>query len=191
MKTENLAVENWIAQDELPVRAGLKVIHINDPDFGLSDDEIQDRNEFIRCYLLKEYNIIMLLPEQKGGDDFFYHDFTTENQGYSAYNTHDFQDTLPLFNRYAYAMRKIMERAQDLAILYSVINSIEDKKDVYQKFERLLENAFNGRLMALVAKCDQSDDFEVKSSLKSKIAEVNRRIQECKMVWERFAPRDT
>jgi hypothetical protein len=40
---------NWIDKDELPVRADLYVAKINDPDYGMTQDEIDDRNEFIRC----------------------------------------------------------------------------------------------------------------------------------------------
>jgi hypothetical protein len=50
--------ENWIPEEELPTCSGLVVVHKKDPNHGLSDDEIQDRLEFIRCYLvsIRSYN---------------------------------------------------------------------------------------------------------------------------------------
>ena len=50
----NIHVDRWIEEDDLPVRASLKVIHRNDPDYEMTEDEIEDRKEFIRCYILKD-----------------------------------------------------------------------------------------------------------------------------------------
>ena len=59
------AVDSWIAEEELPPRAGLKVIRRNDLNYGLTEDEIQDRNEFIRCYLLSYHELLTMIPQQK------------------------------------------------------------------------------------------------------------------------------
>jgi hypothetical protein len=63
--------DSWIDQEELPVRAGLKVIRKNDPDYGLSEDEVMDRNEFIRYYLLQEFELLLMIPKKDGEDDLF------------------------------------------------------------------------------------------------------------------------
>ena len=63
--------ENWIPTEQLLPSAGLKVICKTDPDHGLSEDEIQDRNEYIRCYLLKDFELLMMIPKQDTEDDFF------------------------------------------------------------------------------------------------------------------------
>ena len=52
----------YIPEEELPARAGLRVERQSDPDYGLSEDEIADRNEFIRCYLVREFELLMMLP---------------------------------------------------------------------------------------------------------------------------------
>ncbi|PKN62694.1 MAG: hypothetical protein CVU57_22820, partial [Deltaproteobacteria bacterium HGW-Deltaproteobacteria-15] len=49
------AVDSWIAEEELPASSCLKVIRANDPDFGLSEGEIDERNEFIRWFLSQEF----------------------------------------------------------------------------------------------------------------------------------------
>ena len=75
-QTVSKTVDSWIAEEELPVRANLKVILRNDPNYGLTEDEIQDRVEFIRCYLLREFELLMMIPKQTQEDDFFVGDFT-------------------------------------------------------------------------------------------------------------------
>ncbi|PKN61545.1 MAG: hypothetical protein CVU57_28730, partial [Deltaproteobacteria bacterium HGW-Deltaproteobacteria-15] len=48
-------VNSWIAEEELPASSCLKVIRANDPEFGLSEGEIDERNEFIRWFLSQEF----------------------------------------------------------------------------------------------------------------------------------------
>ena len=85
---------NCIPEEELPPRAGLIVVRENDPNFGLSDTEIQDRIEFIRCYLLKDFEAILLVPKQDQSDDFFVQDYLVMDGCYSAFNTVDYQNTI-------------------------------------------------------------------------------------------------
>ena len=58
-------MDNWIDENELPVRSDLKVVNINDPDYGMTQDEIDDRNEFIRCYILSCFEALLTIPQQK------------------------------------------------------------------------------------------------------------------------------
>ena len=66
----NIHVDRWIEEDDLPVRASLKVIHRNDPDYEMTEDEIEDRKEFIRCYILKDFATLLMIPVQKFGSEF-------------------------------------------------------------------------------------------------------------------------
>ena len=103
---ESMKNYNWIDIEELPVRANLKVVRINDPDYGMTQDEINDRNEFIRCFILQDFEAILRVPAQRLERDFF-----IENWEESAFNTIDYFRDYPQnrFYRYAYRMRKIME----------------------------------------------------------------------------------
>ena len=84
----SFTVDNWIAEEELPVRANLKVIRRNDPDYGLTEEEIQDRNEFIRClqltnekiYPSSSKNITIYSPNERSG----YHIITNHDSPNSA-----------------------------------------------------------------------------------------------------------
>ena len=184
-------IDSRIAEEELPVSGALKVIRRNDPNYGMSEDEIQDRNEFIRWYMLQELNFLTMIPEQEPEDDFFLIDYTVDDKEYSALNSMDFQRTLRPFNKYAYAMKKIMERVQDLAILHSVVSSHHRRKDIHQRYEALVEYEFRNRLMALYKRYQNTKNDIIKLSIKQKMGEINRRILDCKKIWEQYAPWDT
>ena len=187
----NCTVDTWIVEEELPVRANLKIVKLNDPDYGLTQDEIQDRNEFIRCYLMNDFKLLTLIPKQQPSEtDFFIIDCNVLDEEYSAFNTHDFQRLLRPFNKYGYAMKKIMECVKDLAILHSSISSQEGRVNTHRRYEHLVEQEFRNRLMALIDQYRWTDDEDRRFSLKGKIGEVSRRILECKKIWEQFAPWD-
>jgi hypothetical protein len=187
----NAEVDSWVAEEELPVHAGLKVVRLNSPNYCLTDDEIKERNEFIHWYLMQDFKLLMIIPAKTYEDDFFIGNFTPEDEEYNAFNTVDFQRTLQPFDKYGYAMKKIMERIQDLALLHSVIASQEDRQATYRRYEGIVEIEFRDRLMALVSRYQTTGAEHIRSSLKQKIAEISRRILEAKKIWEQYAPRDT
>ena len=183
-------IDSWIVEEELPVRAQLKVIRQNDPDYGLTEDEIDERNEFINWYLLQDHALLMSVARQAGEAGFFIPDVDVTEPEYSAFNTHDFQDSLKPFDKYRYAMRKIMEQVKELALYHSCISSPEGRANVYRKFETLLESKFRSRLAQLIERCQGTASPDRKLELRLKIAELTRRIQEAKRIWERYAPWD-
>lgn len=182
-------VENWIAEEELPVRGNIKVIRRSDPDYGLTEDEIMDRNEYIRCYLLEDFELLMMIPKQEE-DDFFMPDCGVMDPAYSAFNTVDFQKTQRPFNKYAYAMRKIMQRVKDLAIMHSSISDEEGRLETYQRYEAFVDREFRQQLLKLAHRHKRERDEEKRRWMRGKIAELNRRILECKKIWAQYAPVD-
>jgi hypothetical protein len=180
-------IDRWIPKEELPVRAGLKVIRKNNPNYGLTEDEIQDRNEFIRCYLMKEFELLLMIPKQELEDDYFFYLLNDEDE-YSAFNTVDFQRRIKPFNKFAYAIKKIMEHVKDLAILHSSCTHQENRLSVYQKYEAFVDNKFRGRLLNLIEQYKRARYEERRRFLKQKIGKLNKKILECKEIWERYAP---
>jgi len=180
--------DGWIVKDDLPVRANLKVIRRNDPDYGLTVDEIQDRNEFIRCYLLKESELLMMIPEQVEENGFFICDYGVQEPEYGAFNTMDFNRHLRPFDKYGYRIKKIMERVKDLAIMHSSITEKDRKSATYQRYEALVDREFRHQLLTLADRHKREVDEEKRYWMKSKIAELNRRIVECKRIWAQYAP---
>ena len=143
-------IHNLIPEEELPARAGLSVIRKNHPNYGLSADEIADRDEFIRCHLLREFELLLMIPKQVSEDDFFIHNYLASEDEYSAFNTVDFERYIEPFNDYAYAMRKILEHVKDLAIMHSCCSRPEDRQNVYRKYVAYVDVKFRDRLLELV-----------------------------------------
>jgi len=179
--------ENYIPEEELPVRAGIQVFSKSHPDYGLSDDEIADRNEFVRCHLAREFELLMMIPSPAQEENFFIPDFHVADDGYSAFNTHDFQRTLKPFDKFGYAMKKIMERVEEIAILYSVMSREEGRGNTARRFNALVEYEFREPLFSYVDRYKAAKTDEQRQRLKQKIGELNRRIFEAKKAWERLA----
>ena len=181
-------IDSWIPEEEMPARAGLKVIRKNHPDFGLTQDEIQDRNEFIRCYLMKEFESLLMIPEQEGEEDFFMHEGYVTDDDYSAFNSVDFQRRLQPFNNYAYTIKMIVEHVKDLAIMHSSCTHLKNRQSVYRKYEAFVDSKFRDRLLNLVQQYKRARFEDRRYFLKRAIAKLNQRILECKRIWERYAP---
>lgn len=181
-------VDSRFVEEKLPVAANIKVIRKNDPNYGLSEDEIQDREEFIRCYLLQDFELLMMIPKQTTEDDFFTVDCTVDNEEYSAFNTHDFQRQQRPFNRYHYAMKKIMERVKDLAIMHSCISSSEDRQMVYERFKSFMAFKFVDEVEELARQLHHTESYNQQPQIRRKIEKLSREIRNCMKIWERYAP---
>jgi hypothetical protein len=190
MNIQKIVYENYIPEEELPVRTGIRVIRQSDPDDGLSDDEIADRNEFIRCHLAREFELLMMLPGNKEGTNFFIPDCHVTDEAYSAFNTVDFQNTMEPFDKYGYAMMKIMDRVKALAILHSSISREEGRQNIARRFDSLIEFEFREPLFSYIDRFKAAETEEQKERLKRKIGDSNRRILEARKTWEQFAPID-
>ena len=156
-----------------------------------SASELDERNEFIQWYLLQDYAPLLSVPRRVADTGFFIAEVDAASPEYSAFSTHDFLDALQPFNKYGYAMKKIMERVRGLAILHSCLSSPEGRLNTQRRFEAFLEGKFRGRLAYLIERCQMTDDPDRKLDLKLKIAELTRRITEAKRIWERYAPWDS
>ena len=184
-------VDSWIAEEQLPANPALKVIRTTDPDFGLSQDEIDERNEFIHWYLSQDFLPLLSIPKPQHESDFFIMECSAESPEYTAFNSHDFQDTLKPFDRYGYAIKKVLERVKDLAIMHSCISSPEGRGQTHQRYLSLIDSEFRNRLLSYVEQRQKATTDERRFSLKGRIAEMNRRILECNKIWERYAPWDS
>ena len=181
-------MNNWIDENELPVRADLQVVKINDPDYTMTQDEIEDRNEYIRCYILSGFEALLTIPVNKYESDFF-----IENWEESAFNTEDYYRMYPNtgFNRYSFRIKKILQEVEHLAILYSCISDNQGRQRTFNRYKRLVDKEFRNKALFLAGKCGIKNDSEETLELKEKISELNKRILQCKKKWEQYAPRDT
>ena len=181
-------MDSWITEKELPSSAALKVIRLNDPNHGLTEDEIQDRYEFIRCYILSDYKLLMMIPKQESENDFFIPDVDVFHEEYSAFNSVDFQRTLKPFNKYAYAIKKIMERVKELAIIHSSASFQDSRDHAYQRYEAFVDLKFRHQMLELVEEYKYTSRPEWRHIIKHRIGKLNRKIMECRRVWEQYAP---
>ena len=99
--------------------------------------------------LLMDYEPLILIPRDISDTDFFDMGCDVMSQADSAFNTHDFQKGLPAFNKYGYAMKKIMERVKDLAIMHSSISSSEGRTATLHRYEALVDYEFRDQLLIL------------------------------------------
>lgn len=178
-------VNSWISEEEIPVSPALKVIRKTDPWYGMSEEEVEDAKEFIRCYMLKDLEIILQIPIQPRENDFWapsHQDFLQ-----SAFNTWDFQKDRRPFNKYACRIRKILEQVKELAILHSSISQPEGRAKIQRRYENLVDNEFRGSLIRLVERHQKTRDEEQRYEIRKKAAELNRKILECRKIWERYA----
>lgn len=179
-----------IPEEELPVRSGIRVERLSSPDYGLSEDEIADRNEFVRCYLAREFELLMMLPGTEEENDFFIPDCHVTDDAYSAFNTIDFQKTIKPFDKYGYAMKKIMDRVKTLAILHSSISRKDGRQNIVRRYDSLIEFEFREPLFSYVDRFKATKTEEQRERLKRKIGDLNRRILEARKTWEQYAPID-
>lgn len=185
MKQISQIVDSWISEEEIPASPGLKIIRVNDPWHGMSEEEIEGRKEFIRCYINKDFEILLQIPIPPRENDFWfvnYQDFLE-----SAFNTWDFQRTLKPFNKYGYRIRKIMEEVRDLAIMHSSISQPEGRANTLRRYENLVENEFRDRLVSLAERYQSLIGEERRYLAQRKIAELNRRILQCEKIWQQYA----
>ena len=184
-------MDSWINEEELPVSAALKVIRTSDPDYGLDDDEIKDRYEFIRLYLMQDFELLIMIPEQIPENDFFIVDCCVTDSEYSAFNTHDFHKSLRPFNKYGYAMKKIMERIQDLAIMHSCISQPENRHKVYRQLKSFMAVKFTDEIEELACELHIKTSSTEQARIKHKIETLSREIRRCMKIWEQYAPWDS
>jgi hypothetical protein len=185
MKQISQTADTWVSQEEIPVSPALKVIKPNDPWHGMSEEEVEDHKEFIRCHLLREHETILQIPIQAQENDFW----ATNHPDYqeSAFNTHDFQRTLPPFNKYAWRIKKVLEKIRDLAIYHSSTSQAEGKARIQKRYEIVVDNEYRDRLLILVERHQRARDEEQRDEIRRKVAELNRRILQCQKVWEEYA----
>ena len=181
-------VDSWIAEEDVPVHTRLKVIKKNDPDYGLTEDEIRDRNEFIRCYLRQDFKMLTMIPKQDKESGFFIGDYGVDDEEYSAFNTMDFHRQMRPFNKYWYAMKMIMERVRNLAIDHSSISDEAGRLEIQKRYEALVYREFGEDVLLLAERYKSAKDEEKRRWLKQRIGKLNYRILECRKIWGQFAP---
>ena len=181
-------VQAPIDVDELPVSPTLKVVRRNDPWHGYSDEDREDCEEFIRCYLREEMAPLLSLPckAQWHGIWWESHEEFLE----SAFNTWDYERYRGPVDRAAYWRKKVVEEVEKLAVLHSSISEPEGRRRVEARYEALIEAELRGPACELVARYAQCQDPKQRAKLKQRIGRYQGLVLQCREVWRTKSPPD-
>lgn len=135
------------------------------------DEMVEDYRDYMSWFMRKDDALLGHIPA-KVGKGFFLLEFEE-----SAFNTCDFQNGKPKFDRYGYRIRKVMERVGDLAIQHSCIRSKERREGVRKMFESLMQSEF---LIEAVGALSEGDTWKAKR--------LYGKVEACKKVWDEWNP---
>ena len=121
-------------------------------------------------------------------DEFFISDHSVFQDEYSAFDTYDFQRRQRPFNKRGYAIKKIYERVNDLAILHSSVSSAAGRKEILDRFRNLVNRNFRDRLLASTDQYRREQSAYRRNMIKRKIGRLNSHIMECNVIWGQYAP---
>lgn len=178
-------IDRWIAEEQLPARAGFKVIRGFDQYEGMDEDEIQAYKEFRRWFVNKDLDLLKMIPVQEKDD--FYIPFEDDDSISFAFGSMDFQRLIPKFNKYQYKLKKIYERVKDLADTHAAISQQEGKDNTKQKYINLIETEFRDNAIILLKTYNEYPHLVNKEKLFERIAQTNSKILKCKDIWNKYA----
>ena len=133
----------------------------------MSEEEIEDRREFIRCYLLKDFELLLMIPfpgRTISGSQ------ATRSSWKAPSTPRTSRRSRRPFDKYGYRVKKVMEQVKDLALLHSCISQPEGRKNIQARFEALVESEFREQLLSLVDRYRETFDEERMAELRRKIA---------------------
>ena len=184
--TISQTVDQWIEKESYQNTLALRVIRQNDPWQDMPEEEVEDRREFIRCYLLRDMEILLMIPIQPRENDFWFANHQEFME--SAFNTYDFQkDRIP-FDKYSYRLKKVLEQIKDMAILHSCISQQEGRNNIHKRYQSIVENEFRRPLLNLLDSLNKATDKEKRLEIFHRILEIHKRIHQSKLVWEKLSP---
>ena len=181
MKTINIDVDRWIAEQDLPALPFLKIIRKYDDLYPKDPEEYEAYCDFISWYLSLDYLPLTIIPVQITTR--FFIDVDDFGNNVTAFNTHDYLRLNP-FSKYHYKIKKVYERVKQLAIAYSTSSTSEGKEMAIGKYKQLLHSEFRIKVMEILRKLMISPEHPQKSNLIEKIQDHNAKIKKCKMIWE-------
>lgn len=183
-------VDQWIVEEDLPPKATLKPINKLDGLYPENEEERQAYWDFIHWAINKEHAVLLYIPKQQNENeqDFWQLDLDESGTDVSAFNTADFKRMHPhSFNKYAYRLKKIYEKVQNLALLHSCITTKEGKTNIHRRFTCLVENEFKDKAMILLQTYKKYPQLINKEEVHKKIVELNRQIRKCNQIWKQNA----
>jgi len=144
-------VDALIAEEQLPVSAGLKRIRRYDLYTDMDESEIEAYWDFISWHLGQEHLLLLSIPKPEESD-FWGADLDELGNNESAMNTHDFERLYP-FNKYHYKLKKMCERVKDLALTHSCISDVKGRINIKNRFLNLVRSDCQEKKMMFFGNC--------------------------------------
>jgi hypothetical protein len=184
-------VESWVLEEDLPPRANLKPVSRFDGLYPEDQEEYEAYWDFIHWAMAQEHIVLLSIPTPKNEYDFWALDIDEFGNDTSAFNTMDFQRMYPdRFNKYAYKLKKIYEKVNDLAFLHSCISHDEGKKNTHNKFRNLVGKEFKDRAIILLDTYKKYGVWMNREKILTEVAALNSRIRKCNQIWKKYAYQD-
>jgi len=161
---------------DIPTTARLKKLKKLDLWNEFDDEMVEDYRDYMSWFMQREHNTLLSMPRPKKGD-FIPVEMDESGHDVSQFNTCDFQNGKPKFDRYGYRIRKVMERVGDLAMQHSCIRSKEGREGVRKMFESLMKSEF---LIEALDALNKGDTWKAKR--------LYKRVDECAKVWDEWNP---
>ncbi len=186
MKKEQISrvVDEWIAEEELPVNARLMVDRASLYD-GMDDDELEAYFEFRSWFMGRDYQLLELIPKPANERDFWV--FEDDNSISFPFSSADFQNEHPRFIDYQWRDRQVYEKVKDLADTYSAISNSEGKANTLQRYRNLVEVRFRDRAVFLLDTFKKHGQLLDRVKCMKEISRLNDKVRKCKEVWKQFA----
>lgn len=184
-------MESWIAPEEIPPPASLKPASKWDGLYPEDEEELEAYWDFIHWVMTQEHSVLLSVPKPEIEYDFWDVELDEFGNNVSAFNTVDFERMYPHgLNKYAYRLKKIFEKVNDMALLHSSISHDEGKKNTHERFKNLVENEFRDRAIMLIETLRQHGVWLNKARILREIAALNGRIRKCNQIWQKHAYQD-
>jgi hypothetical protein len=178
-------VDQLILEQDLPVRAGLKPIRKFDGLYPEDAEEAEAYWDFIRWSLCQEHASLMSVPIQERNKNFL--PFETDNSISFPFSSADFQKRVQAFNVEHWRTKKVLEKVENLALLFSVVGDPAIKENVRIKFVRLVEKEYLSQARLIAEHVKKYGELMNRDKAEKRVLELNRKIRACRRVWNKNA----
>jgi hypothetical protein len=174
-------IEDWVREEDMQPRAGLKVLKRFDPYEGIDEDEIEAYLDFRSWYMGLDFELLKTIPKPVTQFDFW---AEPDDSISFAFGSMDFERLKKPFDKYHYKLKMIYKRVKDLAETYSCINGKDRKQNTYQRFQTLVEKEFKDQADLLLVSLKRLNIWVDRAKMMKKITQLNCQIKKCNQIWE-------
>lgn len=173
-------VDRWIAEEQLPVRAGYKAVSRFDGLYPEDQEEAEAYWDFIDWAMNREHEVLLSLPKPKVEQ---YCLPEPDDANSFAFGSMNFQELKGQFNSHHWRIEQIYERVKDLAQSHSAISHKEGKDNTFEKFKLLVEKEFRDRAVMLMVHFNKYPQWVNRVKLMKEVGDLNMKIKKCKDIW--------